>query len=650
MGVLRRHPLSQRARTMNSVADRNTPVSPQLVAGLLLAARDHLRRLDLPRPGVEQILEATGASRTRAYELRDAVLEALPSLQRPVGRPAAPPGSANSEVSAVLSLAVVGFLMDHPGCVHGSAERRRYGDAFRHFVVEMRGRHAGEGLEAFAAAVLVPVGTLKDWIGAGPSCEPANEAAPDAATDRDEDDPSASPSSTQIETVLVAWKTWSGSFVGFCEHVQEQWRIPFGRTIIADILATHGERQPRRRTGRSPDEEALRRSFETFFPGAQWVGDGSPIAVVMGVTICERRFLFNLELMVDASSGGFVGMSVRYEEDSAAVVEAFGDGVKTTGAAPLGVLLDNRPSNHTTEVDEALGDTTLRMRATKGRPQNKAHCEGGFGLFQQTVPPLEINAGSLRDHARQMLVLVAQTWARTLNHLPRRDRGGRSRVDLYGEKPSAEQIAQARAAIEERCRKQDLARETLKARQDPVVRALLDEAFARLALEDPQNHLRVAIARYPMGCVVDGIAIFEAKRAANTLPDGVDARYLLGIVRNLGNEREGVAIAEALLRARLEARDRLLAPLVLARDAARSATRDGRTIVLRFVDLALAAERQLDRLFWLLAVSEVIRDANGTAALLVEAAARRIHGTHRVTYRERLRAVRFVIQKVAPLD
>jgi hypothetical protein len=354
--------------------------------------------------------------------------------------------------------------------------------------------------------------------------------------------------------------------------------------------------------------------------------------------------------MVDASSGGFVGMSVRDEEDSTAVALALDDGVQTTGAAPLCLLLDNRPSNHTPEVDEALGDSTLRMRATTGRPQNKAHCEGGFGLFQQSVPPLEIAAGSLREQARQILVLVAQTWARTLNHRPRRDRGGRSRVELYGETPTDEQIAQARAALEERCRKQQLARETLKARQDPVVRALLDEAFARLTLADPEGHIRVAIARYPVECVVDGIAIFEAKRAANTLPDGVDARYLLGIVRNLGNEREGLAIAVALLRARLDVRDRLLAPLVLALQAARSATRDGRELVLRFVDLALAAERRLDRLFWLLAASDLIRDANGAAALLVDAAARRIHGTHRVTYRERLDAVHFVIQQVVPLD
>lgn len=81
------------------------------------------------------------------------------------------------------------------------------------------------------------------------------------------------------------------------------------------------------------------------------------------------------------------------------------------------------------------------------------------------------------------------------------------------------------------------------------------------------------------------------------MPPGADARYLLGIVRNLGDEREGIVIAEELLRARLHARDTMLAPLVRARDATRADGPNVRERVLRFVDLALAADRRLARLF-----------------------------------------------------
>ena len=603
--------------------------------------------LDLPHPSVTQVIAATGASRSRAYELRDALLAVLPSLQRPVGRPSAPPPTSTTtdDAAHALSLDVLRFLMEHPGCVYGGVERRRYDDAFRRFVLSLRERHADVELERFAAAIVVPLGTLKEWLGTSPiadTAEPTDGEAPSADEEGD-----ATPESAQIQAVLSGWKTWSGPFGAYCHHVRDVLRIPFGRSLVTNILFAHGERRPRRRAGRSPDEQALRRSFGTFFPGAQWVGDGSPIVVTVG----GQRFGFNLELMVDTSSGGFVGMSVRDAEDSAAVVLAVLDGVETTGKAPLSVLLDNRPSNHTSEVDAELGDATLRMRATPFRPQNKAHCEGAFGLFQQSVPALVLDTNNLRECARQVLVLVTQTWARTLNHRPRADRGGHSRVELYGHEPTAEQIEQARADLKERCRKQELARITHAARHNPVVRALLDEAFQRLALLDPEGHLRDAIARYPLDVVIEGVAIFEAKRRVNTLPAGVDARYLLGIVRNLSDEREGLAIADELLRARLDARDRLLAPLVCARDAALHETPDLCQRVLRFVDLALTADRGLDRSFWLLAAANEI-NARDTAdrTPLVLLVARRVHTTHRVRYRERLEAVRVIVGKVTPLD
>jgi hypothetical protein len=537
---------------------------------------------------------------------------------------------------------VTSFLMGHAGCVHGGDERHRYTDAFRHFVLELRERHVDVELEHFAEAIMVPLGTLKAWLSAGVD-EAANDGAPNKADDVDAT--CATAASAQAEVVLACWKTWKGTFGDFCKHVREEQRVPFGTSLISQILSAHGKRRPRRRGGRSPDERALRGAFETFFGGAEWVGDGSSVTV----TVDGQSYGFNLELIVDAFSGGFVGMSVRDEEDSAAVTEAFDDGGATTGEAPLALLLDNRPSNHSPEVDAALGDLTLRIRATPFRPQNKAHVEGGFGLFKTSIPPLNLNTNDPRELGRQILALMTQTWARTLNHRPRADRAGRSRVDLYGEPITAEQIDAARAALEERCKKQNRARMTALMRLDPTVRAILDDAFQRLALLDPEHHLRVAIARYPLDVIVEGIAIFQAKRRVGTLPPDVDARYLLGIVQNIGNEREGIAIAEELLRARLDARDRLLAPLVDARDSARGKTPNLRERVLRFVDLALAAERRIDRHFWLLAIAEDITLAKIDTAPLVDALARRIHATHRVPHRDRIEAVSIVLENLTPL-
>jgi hypothetical protein len=637
---------------MSAVVDSARSVSSLVIAALLLCAREFLRLFELPHPTVTQIIDATGATRSGAYQLKDALLALLPTLQRPLGRPAAAPPAVDNDTTVELLRAVLVYMRDHPGCVYGGGARRRYSDAFRAFVIELREQHPQLSTEMFAAAIMLPIGTLKDWLAAANTSVTGDAKRHD---DRCGDGETAAgtcaeraSTSAQIETVLAVWKTWHGSFVDFCDHLQRHWRLSFGRSLIAHILEVHGVRLPRRRPGRSPDEEALRGSFQTFFAGAQWVGDGSAINVV----IDGELITLNLELMVDPYSGAFVGISIGDEEDSRAVIDAFDDGVQTTGSAPLAVLLDNKPSNHTDVVDEALGDT-LRMRSTQGRPQNKAHVEGAFGLFEQSVPALELDVYGVseRELAKQLLELVAKTFARAGNHRSRPDRNGRSRAQLYRDsEPSEQQIADARAALEERMRKQQLARQTREARQDPVVRKILDEAFERLALSDPERHIRGAIARYPLDAIVDAIATFEGKRGAGTLPEGVDARYLLGIVRNLANQNEGREIAEALLRQRVAARDHALATLERVLDDARDAIADPYKLVSFAVDQALDSERRLDTLFWLDAAADVVGDLpDGDQAELFRHAARRIHAAFRVTYRERLDAVCIIASKLVPL-
>ena len=620
------------------VPDSPSNVSPELLAALLLAAGSELDRLDLPHPSPAQILETTAAGRSRAYELKASLLELLPSLLRPRGRPVSEPKAR--EDSSALTREVLRFLMQHPGAVCGAGERQRYSDEFRLFVLELFERHPELDLTALADAVEVPLGTLKVWVSAKPcGSSPGSPGEPAR-------NPAEQTRELQIQTVLAAWKDWKGPFTDFCAHVRDHLRIPFGRSFIAGILQVHGVRLVRRRGGRSPDERALRKAFETFFPGAQWVGDGTSVAVELNGIV----FTFNFELVVDADTDGFVGASIRLQEDSEAVCEAFDDGVKTTGTPPLAMLLDNKECNQTAQVDATLG-ATLHLPATLGRPQNKAHVEGGFGLFRQMAPSLVFDADSPQGLAEQILKAVVQTWARTLNHKPRSDRGGRSRVELYGDRvPTPAQVAQARAALEERLRQLRLARQTLEARLSPEIRLVLDEAFSRLGLADPEGNLRTAIARYPLNAILAGIAVFEGKKATGTLPEGVDGRYLLGIVRKIVEQDEGLAIAEALLRLRLEVRDSALASLVKARDSTREKTKEPASVVAAFVDSALVTDRRLDRIFWLQATAGVIAQQPAKAhASLFRLAARRIHATYSVPSLERQAVTRTLAAYVFPI-
>jgi hypothetical protein len=90
-------------------------------------------------------------------------------------------------------------------------------------------------------------------------------------------------------------------------------------------------------------------------------------------------------------------------------------------------------------------------------------------------------------------------------------------------------------ALEAQHKQQAQAQATRRVRQDPLVRAILDREFTRLGLDDSDGNVRRAIARYPLDPIPAGVAVFDGKRDARTVPDGVGARDLLGIVRNIAH-------------------------------------------------------------------------------------------------------------------
>lgn len=613
-------------------------LSQVTIAALLLAAVPHLHTLGLSDVRGSQILAALGVTKSRVYLLKGRLEALLMTLVGPVGRPAAPEPEPMPPSPATELLR---YLARHPGAVRHGGQRREYSDGYRRFVLELRNRHPDIALADFAESVDIPLGTLEDWLShVATAAEP--EPPPSAPT------PKLDPVGPQLQTLLAEWDRWGGAFVAFCDHVQQHCRLPFGRAAIATILEAAGVRLTPRRGGRSPDETALRGAFFTYFPHAQWVGDGSLIPV----TVDGELFAFNLELDVDAASGAFVGADVSDVEDGEAVIAALRDAIAATGQAPLALLLDNKPSNHTDAVNDALGDDTMLIAATPFRPQNKAHVEGGFGLLKPTLDGLALDAtGTPRDLARSFLQCLVIAACRAINHRPRRDRGGRSRASLLTDAPTPEQVEQARRDLHELLERQKKARETLAARQDPVVRARIIDALGRLALDDPRGNFVTAIARYPLEAVVDGIAIFAAKRRVQTLPDGADARYLLGVVRNVAHERESWALADALWAERTAARDTLVVHLECQRDAIVAAIAQPAERLIAFIDAALGAQCRLDRHFWLTAAATTITTPHNPAECrtLYDRATRALATAYAVDRKVRDAALRFLAGAIIPL-
>lgn len=382
----------------------------------------------------------------------------------------------------------------------------------------------------------------------------------------------------------------------------------------------------------------------TFFPHAQWVGDGTQIPVVVN----NETFVFNFEMNVDAYSGGLVGGHISFAEDSASVIATFEDSIVSTGERPISLLLDNKPCNHTVEVKEALEETLL-VPSTPGRGQSKAPVEGAFGALKPTLEGIELRGTTSQEMALSFLQALVITYMRTLNHRKRRSKRGKSRAQLLEEQPTIEDIKRAREHFEELKKKQEKALKTLAARQNPVIRQLIQEAYTRLGLSDPTGNILTATARYPTSAVADGIGIYEGKAQSKTLPETADARYLLGIVRNLSNEREGVAIGEALWAARQRAGDLLAHKL----EQERQEILDQKDTPLRqakaFVDRSIATDSKNRLFYWLQHAGGLIRESQTPGAFYISLV-RRIMATYKIPKRHREFAVRYLCEQALPIS
>jgi hypothetical protein len=605
------------------------------VAGLLLAARVHLARLGLRHPSSVDILAATGASRTRAYARRAVILRDVACAKRRPGRPAGAE-AAGADTLAAITRRALAFLMRHPGAVSCRGRRRSYSDAFRRFVLALCAEHQELGSEAVARAVQIPATALRAWQRRPPRAAAAARPRSEVAIPRG-DGP--------LAAVAHAWVHWDGSFTRFCEHVQRDLGIPWKCCTIAARLAVLGVRQPGSRARRRIDARAPRGSFATYFPGAQWISDGSTVTVLLNA----QRFRFNLQLVIDAASGAVIGASVGDHEDGDAVVTAFHDAVATIGEAPLALLLDQRSCNRSAAV-EALGQHTDIIYAARGRPQSKAHVEGAFGLMSHAMPPIHVEAGDPRELARQILALMVQCWARTLNHRPRPRRGGLSRAALYRERHAGAEVReQARAALRARAVRSRSPRRSGVAARSSAFRDFARQVLAGLGLADVDRYVETVLGSYPPDIILGSVAVYQGKAAAGTLPAGAGARYLLGIARRIAENEEGIHIADALWRLRAEARAHVHTALEARKHDVLRPADTAASAVDALLDEALAAGNDVEARYWLAAAASVIQRETAQQASLYRRAARRIHASSRVPHQRQLAMVRALCAMVITL-
>lgn len=567
-----------------------TRVSPSITGALLLFLRELLPDWEVLPRAAEDLLAIAGTGRSQAYAVLPRLRQVLPTLLHRAGRPASQP-SDRATREAVLT-AVLEYCYDHRDAVRVAEERRVYSDDFRAFIIGL----AGPGqlaeslsLNELASLIRVPLGTLKDWNRSPQPPEPPS-------SEQDDLPEATSPSVTirhrHLQIIVEEWSKWKGPFSAFCAMLRTEHRLTYRDTFIGNTLQAFRLRNRKRR--RPTEAPWSSDTFRKLFPGAQWLGDGTTVAVHWENTL----FVFNVEALLDVASNSTVGFYISESEDEEAVRRAHEMGVQTAGKSPIFISLDNRPSNHSPSILAALSATTV-VASTPGRGQAKAPLEGSFGLFQQSMPPVVVEGHTTREMARCVLNLIMTAWYRGRNGRPRKQLGNLSPANFYFESaPTQEDLDAVHAWLRELQRRREEAKQTREARRDPVRLDLLTRGLAELGIPDPDRRLTISLAYYSRDAIVRGLATFRAKCEQGTIPSTADpGRYLGGIIRELHTRMELDLIATHLFEQRIRLHDLTLAPLMRASEQMRAQLAP-ENLPQAFVDQAIASTWEVDFRYW----------------------------------------------------
>ena len=599
-------------------------LTPLLRAAVTIVALRVLDELDLPHPAATEVVESLGVSRSRAYELAHATEELLPSVQRPAGRPNKEAAEPPDDVAFVVACRVRDFLLDHPGAAHGGV-RHWYGEAFKLFVFDLLapgGDAHGMSIQDAAIATGVPEETLRDWLRNPRPCMPATRSAVPP--------PGVAVPSGVLAQILALYEDWNGPVDKFQKALREHHRIHIGLHQLRSFLRLFGllgGPKPRKKS-----TEAIRGALERFFPGAQLMADGKHLVVYLD----GEPHAVNWELVVDAATGGHVGFDVSPVEDGEALIDAVDMALDTLPEDPLALLADNKPSNYSEEVQEAMEQRNiLLMPSTVGRPENKSTVEGGFGLFSQTMPDINVDTSTPETLVHDIVFHILWAYCAGRNQAPQSRRKGKSAIELFDEStPSEEQrnaandrLTEIKKRILERC---DAERQRL----DPVALLLAEREMADMGLPDPEGSFAREIAKTGFAAALEGLAIFRSKKDAGTVQTDFPERYLLGIAQHVATRNEDINVYFELLRLRIEANDLLLAPLL--RERARMPHAVPLEYARAVIDKLRPPSAIIDRRFWMREFTTAIEQIDA-AVLLIEGPwlARRLAGLFKLPQSDR---------------
>jgi hypothetical protein len=464
--------------------------------------------------------QEAGVNRTQLYQRKAQLERALSSVALAGrGRPsAARPDAASAEGcgrGCALRERGLRYRLEHPGAVvhHGGATTS-YSDGFRRFVLDLSDEWEG-ALEAFCTLVEVPYPTLASW-----QRRDANQ--PYVARPARALPVLASSASEACRTIVADYAVWQGSLRDFLGH--EARRLNLSPSAITRVLRITGMVALRPR--KLP---RYRGSTVALEPGAVLVTDGKTLEVVS--TASGELSHYNWQAMVDQPTACHTATVLTETECAQGVREAFEQSCELLGRAPEALIHDGKPIHNDAALKEHIEATTRMIPATPGRAQNKAVVEGEFGKFEQAVGTVYLDDTDTDTLKKSALSELVRAYSAALNHAARAELGGKSRLEVLREsRPDPEQD---RAFIEQLHAEHTGKHPPRVLPTHGVARQLLDQAFARFALEghDPEGKLRHWLsARFTPEAIRQGLAVFVTERDKGRLRNRTAHRYLVKLI------------------------------------------------------------------------------------------------------------------------
>lgn len=219
------------------------------------------------------------------------------------------------------------------------------------------------------------------------------------------------------------------------------------------------------------------------------------------------------------------------------VREAFDQSCKLLGRAPEALIHDRKPIHNDAALKEHIEATTRMIPATLGRAQNKAVVEGEFGKFEQAVGTVYLDDTDTDTLKKSALSEVLRAYTAAVNHARRAELGGKSRLEVL--RKSRPDPDKDRAFIEQLHAEHTGKHPPAALPTQRVARQLLDQAFARFALEgnDPEGKLRYWLsARFTPEAIRQGLAVFLTERDKGRLRNRTAHRYLVKLIHSSQEE------------------------------------------------------------------------------------------------------------------